>query len=108
MYVEKYASILEARARERSLKRWQRAWKIALIEKNNPQWRDLTLIWRSDLRVPAEAKAKPEREPGPRGSANRLEFVALGPGSRYARPGHASYLSRFSGLLLRCLFQKPY
>jgi putative endonuclease len=24
------------------LKRWQRAWKIALIEKMNPQWRDLT------------------------------------------------------------------
>jgi putative endonuclease len=42
MYVEEYSSILEARARERSLKRWQRAWKIALIEKNNPQWRDLT------------------------------------------------------------------
>jgi putative endonuclease len=42
MYVEEYASILEARAREPSLKRWQRAWKIALIEKNNPQWRDLT------------------------------------------------------------------
>ena len=42
MYVEEYSSILEARARERSLKRWQRAWKIALIEKANPQWRDLT------------------------------------------------------------------
>jgi putative endonuclease len=42
MYVEEYSSILEARARERSLKRWQRAWKIALIEKTNPQWRDLT------------------------------------------------------------------
>jgi len=42
MYFEEYASILEARARERSLKRWRRAWKIALIEKTNPQWRDLT------------------------------------------------------------------
>jgi putative endonuclease len=42
MYLEEYSSILEARARERSLKRWQRAWKIALIEKTNPQWRDLT------------------------------------------------------------------
>ena len=42
MHVEEYSSILEARARERSLKRWQRAWKIALIEKTNPQWRDLT------------------------------------------------------------------
>jgi putative endonuclease len=37
-----HASILEARARERTLKRWQRAWKVELIEKLNPQWRDLT------------------------------------------------------------------
>ena len=42
VYFEEYGSILEARARERILKRWNRAWKIALIEKTNPQWRDLT------------------------------------------------------------------
>ena len=42
VYFEEYASILEARARERSLKRWNRAWKLDLIEKSNPQWRDLT------------------------------------------------------------------
>ncbi len=42
VYFEEYASILEARAREHSLKRWQRAWKIELIEKMNPEWRDLT------------------------------------------------------------------
>jgi putative endonuclease len=42
VYFEQYASILEARARERVLKRWHRAWKLALIEKMNPQWRDLT------------------------------------------------------------------
>jgi putative endonuclease len=24
------------------MKRWRRAWKIALIEKLNPDWRDLT------------------------------------------------------------------
>ena len=42
VYFEEYASILEARARERSLKRWNRAWKLELIEKSNPQWRDLT------------------------------------------------------------------
>jgi putative endonuclease len=41
MYFEEYESILEARAREHSVKRWRRAWKIALIEKLNPQWRDL-------------------------------------------------------------------
>jgi putative endonuclease len=41
VHLEEYDSILEARARERSLKRWQRAWKLDLIEKHNPQWRDL-------------------------------------------------------------------
>jgi len=42
VYFETFASILEARAREHSLKRWRRAWKIALIEKLNPDWRDLS------------------------------------------------------------------
>jgi putative endonuclease len=27
--------------REKSIKRWQRQWKIDLIEKENPTWRDL-------------------------------------------------------------------
>jgi putative endonuclease len=27
--------------RERQLKKWNRAWKLQLIEKFNPQWRDL-------------------------------------------------------------------
>jgi putative endonuclease len=42
VYFEAFDSILEARAREHSLKRWRRAWKIDLIEKFNPEWRDLT------------------------------------------------------------------
>jgi putative endonuclease len=42
VYVEQYPSLFEARARERVLKRWRRDWKFALIEKLNPQWRDLT------------------------------------------------------------------
>lgn len=42
VYTEEYASILEARSRERTLKRWRRAWKIQIIEKGNPSWRDLS------------------------------------------------------------------
>jgi putative endonuclease len=42
VYFEEYSSILEARVREASLKRWRRAWKIQLIESLNPDWRDLT------------------------------------------------------------------
>jgi putative endonuclease len=42
VYYEEYGSILEARARERVLKRWRRGWKIKLIESANPGWRDMT------------------------------------------------------------------
>ena len=42
VYVEEYSSILEARARERALKKWRRAWKVQLIEKGNPEWKDLS------------------------------------------------------------------
>ena len=42
VYFEAFESILEARAREHALKRWRRAWKIALIEELNPDWRDLS------------------------------------------------------------------
>jgi len=41
VYFEEYASITEARARERSLKRWRRAWKLALVDQMNPESRDL-------------------------------------------------------------------
>jgi putative endonuclease len=42
VYFEEHASILEAREREHKMKRWLRAWKLELIEKLNPDWRDLT------------------------------------------------------------------
>jgi putative endonuclease len=42
VYFEAYGSILEARAREHALKRWRREWKFDLIEKLNPDWRDLS------------------------------------------------------------------
>lgn len=42
VYVEAYSSILEARAREAVLKKWRRAWKIQIVDKNNPDWKDLS------------------------------------------------------------------
>jgi putative endonuclease len=41
VYVERYPTIVEAIAREKQLKGWNRAWKIKLIERSNPQWLDL-------------------------------------------------------------------
>jgi putative endonuclease len=31
--------------REKQIKKWNRAWKIALIEELNPEWRDLYKEW---------------------------------------------------------------
>ncbi|KLE34006.1 GIY-YIG nuclease family protein [Aurantiacibacter luteus] len=38
---ELFATIHEAIAREKQLKRWHRQWKINLIESENPDWHDL-------------------------------------------------------------------
>ena len=40
-YCEKTDDINSAITREKPLKKWKRTWKIELIEKNNPGWRDL-------------------------------------------------------------------
>lgn len=40
-YVEPYADVRDAIRREKQLKKWNRAWKLELIEKANPEWRDL-------------------------------------------------------------------
>jgi putative endonuclease len=41
VYFETYDDPNIAAHRERTLKRWRREWKDALIEKNNPDWNDL-------------------------------------------------------------------
>jgi putative endonuclease len=41
VYFEAHASAESAILREKQLKRWRREWKEALIEKDNPDWRDL-------------------------------------------------------------------
>jgi putative endonuclease len=41
VYFEQHSDIESAIRREKRLKRWNRAWKIRLIEENNPNWDDL-------------------------------------------------------------------
>lgn len=41
VYFEQFRSMMQAIEREKELKKWKRVWKIALIEKKNPDWRDL-------------------------------------------------------------------
>jgi len=41
VWFESTASVEAAIRREKQLKNWKREWKIALIERENPQWLDL-------------------------------------------------------------------
>jgi putative endonuclease len=41
VYYEIYEEILYAIQREKNIKFWDRNWKIELIERMNPEWRDL-------------------------------------------------------------------
>ncbi len=41
VYYEIHQDIMEAARRERRLKNWCRKWKLNVIEKFNPTWRDL-------------------------------------------------------------------
>ncbi|HEX8064398.1 MAG TPA: GIY-YIG nuclease family protein [Allosphingosinicella sp.] len=44
VYVEPYPAIDEAIAREKAMKEWHRDWKVELIERSNPAWRDLWAV----------------------------------------------------------------
>lgn len=41
VYFEQHQDMVNAITREKQLKKWNRTWKLALIEKSNPDWRDL-------------------------------------------------------------------
>jgi putative endonuclease len=45
VYFEETSDVYAAIARERQIKGWVRAKKIALIESLNPEWRDLSEEW---------------------------------------------------------------
>ena len=41
VYTEAYDRIEDAIAREKAMKKWNRLWKLDLIERVNPEWADL-------------------------------------------------------------------
>ncbi|MGJ4926624.1 GIY-YIG nuclease family protein [Bradyrhizobium sp. HKCCYLS2038] len=42
VHVERFASPIEAIAREKQLKNWHRDWRVELIERDNLDWADLS------------------------------------------------------------------
>tara|TARA_R110000868_G_scaffold288355_1_gene548640 strand:+ start:1028 stop:1219 length:192 start_codon:yes stop_codon:yes gene_type:complete len=45
LYFETYQYVDDAIKREKNMKKWKRQWKIDLIEKDNPNWKDLSKDW---------------------------------------------------------------
>ena len=41
VYYELHQDMMSAISREKQMKKWNRAWKLELIERQNPGWRDL-------------------------------------------------------------------
>ncbi|MBS1129461.1 MAG: nuclease family protein [Proteobacteria bacterium] len=41
VWYELHDTMQPAIEREKAIKEWRRAWKLSLIESNNPEWRDL-------------------------------------------------------------------
>ena len=41
VHVEFHETMPDAIVREKQIKKWRRAWKVELIERGNPEWRDL-------------------------------------------------------------------
>ncbi len=41
VHAEEFDEIEDAIRREKAMKEWKRAWKIQLIEQDNPEWADL-------------------------------------------------------------------
>ena len=40
-YYELHEDMMSAITREKQMKKWNRAWKVKLIERQNPDWKDL-------------------------------------------------------------------
>ena len=45
VWFERHESMAEAIQREKNIKHYLRKWKLALIEGENPEWRDLSADW---------------------------------------------------------------
>lgn len=41
VHAEPFSDVHAAITREKAIKKWRRSWKLELIERENPEWRDL-------------------------------------------------------------------
>jgi putative endonuclease len=89
VYFEFHQRMQDAIQREKRLKKWNRLWKIELIENDNPEWRDL---W--DEIVAAEEGGSASISRHPRESGDPLDRHPRESGDPCCPAEHGSPLSR--------------
>ena len=62
IWFEVHETMESAIRREKSIKRWHRDWKVQLVEKENPTWRDLAEDFGFDSLI--KRKVDPGSRPG--------------------------------------------
>ncbi len=60
VYFEQYDDVFAAIGREKQIKGWLRAKKLALIEEMNPEWRDLSAEWHEGVSIHDSHRPVPE------------------------------------------------
>jgi putative endonuclease len=58
VWYEEHADFINARTQEVEIKGWRREKKVALIEKENPDWADLSTEWQEDPGWKLEPEAR--------------------------------------------------
>ena len=58
VWYEEHADFISARTREVEIKGWRREKKVTLIEKENPDWADLSLEWQDNPGWKLESDAR--------------------------------------------------
>ena len=94
VYYERYSDPWSAIAREKQIKGWLRAKKIALIESVNQRWDDLTGNWES-LFKPVHSPDPSLENPGPSLGLPRLSPSTPTPGVPGAPPSLRMTILRF-------------
>ncbi|MGN7152177.1 GIY-YIG nuclease family protein [Brevundimonas diminuta] len=69
VWYERHGFVTEAIKREKALKRWNRTWKLELVEQTNPQWQDL---YPSLCGLAPDPRVKPEDDGEGEGSVRAL------------------------------------
>ena len=63
VWFEVHSDMRSAIQREKRIKKWNRAWKIALVEQGNPDWRDLAIDLGFEMVASTRLVPAPNRHP---------------------------------------------